>query len=149
MKLPPRRILRLIVQDAIDDRLGFADANRRDEEVRSQTLECVREYRAFQPRLSDDAPALSDADRDLLARACMHARIWREGLVASWQRTGDKATLLEARQDVDRVTRAERALGVQPHWLAGGDLPEGVETVSIFELRQRGTAFRDLTDLVA
>ena len=131
-KLPPRRILRSIVQDAISDREEFDDANHRRE-----PSGIVLRYRAFLPRLADSAPPLGDEDRELLATACRHARIWREGYLDSWKCTGEKAVLLEARQDVDRVTRTEDALGVVRHWMNGGPMPDDVRSVSILELASR------------
>lgn len=132
MKLPPRRVLRSIVEDAISDREEFDD-----EMVRDETKAIIARYREFLPRLADSAPPLSKEDHDLLVTACRHARIWREGYVESWLGTGEKRIILEARQDVDRVTRTEDALGVVRHWLNGGPEPEGMSSITVFELSKR------------
>ena len=131
-KLPPRRTLRSIVQDAISDREEFDDAT-----IATQTSDIIVRYNAFLPRLADDAPPLSPDDINLLASACMHARIWREGYVDSWIATGEKAIILKARQDVDRVTRTEEALGVVRHWSRGGPMPEGMRNVPLTEIMAR------------
>ena len=133
-KLPPRRILRSIVEDAISDREEYEDAHSRE-----KTSDLIRRYKALVPRLADDAPPLSDGDRSLLGTACMHARIWRESYVDSWRHTGEKAIILSARQDVERVTRTEEALGIVRHWTMGGPMPEGVRSVPINELRENAT----------
>lgn len=131
MKMPPRRILRSIVEDAILDREEFDDP-----ECADRTKEFLAMYRTFLPRLSDDGPAMTDADRQTLAYACMHARIWREGYVESWAHTGEKAIILAAKQDVERITRTEESMGVVRHWSRGGPEPEGMRSVSIHELRK-------------
>ena len=130
MSLPPRRVLRSIVQDAILDREEMSD-----DTIRDRTKAIIQAYHDLLPRLADTAPALSEADKDLLATACRHARIWREGLVDSWANTGDKAVILECRQDVERVTRTETALGVVRHFLAGGPDPEGTVSMTIAQIR--------------
>lgn len=134
-KLPPRRILRSIVEDAISDRDEFDDCN-----CRETTSEIIARYKAFLPRLADDAPPLGADDLRLLASACMHARIWREGYVDSWRCTGDKAVILSAKQDVDRVTRTEEALGVVRHWTRGGPMPADVRSVPLTEIMARPIA---------
>lgn len=135
MKLPPRKILRSIVEDAISDREEMQDADPSDE-----TRALIGEYRAFIPRLADDAPPLSEDDKDILVKACHHARIWREGYLDAWINTGDKPIILAARQDIDRVKRTEEALGVIRHWLRGGIRPAGVTHINILELRTRSKA---------
>lgn len=132
MKLPPRRILRSIVQDAISDREEMGD-----DSIREQTAAHIASYRALLPRLADAAPPLTDADRRILVDACRHARIWREGLVDSWRNTGEKAIILGCRQDVDRVTRTQDALGVRRSFLEGGPDPEGIKYVTLQELARR------------
>lgn len=139
MKLPPRSVLRLIVQDAISDRRGM-----RDPACATETAAAIASYLAFQPRLADGAPPLCDDDHNVLAQACMHARIWREGLFYSWANTGDKATILECRQDIARVTRTEDALGVVRHFMNGGPTPKGVRSVTLSELRAGSGAVREL-----
>lgn len=131
-KLPPRRVLRSIVEDAINDREEFDDCA-----CERQTSEIIARYREFLPRLADGAPALGEADLQLMAYACMHARIWREGYLDSWKGTGDKAVILSARQDVERVTRTEEAMGVVRHWTRGGPLPDDVRDVPLTELMKR------------
>lgn len=132
MKLPPRRVLRSIVEDAISDHEEMQDADMRD-----ATKAYIASYRALLPRLADSAPPLTQQDREVLVDACRHARIWREGLVDSWRGTGDKATILSCRQDVDRVTRTQDALGVVRSFLEGGAVPDDMRSVSIFDLMRR------------
>lgn len=132
MKLPPRRILRAIVSDAIDDRVEFDD-----ESVADRTAESIAKFRDILPRLADAAPPLAPSDIDILASACVYARIWREGYLEAWEGTGDKPVILEARQDVDRVTRVEQAIGMERHWLSGGPEPEGMRSVNVMELLKR------------
>ena len=129
-RLPPRRMLRSIVQDAISDREEFDDP-----EFAARTAASIASYRDLMPKLADAAGPLGPDERHTLARACDHARIWREGLVDAWSGTGDKAAILETRQDVERITRTEDALGVTRHWLSGGPEPEGVRTVTLEQLR--------------
>lgn len=129
MKLPPRRILRSIVQDAISDREEMEDFD-----SQAKTMDLIDRYQAFLPRLADDAPPLSSDDRHLLATACMHARIWREGYADAWAGTGDKAVIAKARQRVDRVTRTEAALGVATPFIIGGAEPAGMTTINLSDL---------------
>lgn len=132
MKLPPRRILRSIVQDAISDREEMDD-----DSIRDRTAAHIASYEALLLRLADTAPPLTDADREVLVDACRHARIWREGLVDSWRNTGEKAIILGCRQDVDRVTRTQDALGVRRSFLEGGAAPKGMTYVTLQELARR------------
>lgn len=129
MKLPPRRVLRCIVQDAISDREEMDDATRRQ-----QTSSCIDGYKALIDRLSDGSPALSQSDLLLLGDACRHARIWREGYAEAWQHTGDHAVIQRNRNNVDRITRTENALGITRHFIAGGADPEGMTTISVHDL---------------
>ena len=126
MALPPRRILRSIVSDAISDRETFDDVS-----VAEYTKKTLAEYRAVLKNLAADAPPLSVDDLRVLTNACRHARIWRESLYDAWIHTGEKAILLSARQDIERIDRTEAALGVVHRELEG-------KNISIFELMKRG-----------
>ena len=130
VKLPPRRVLRSIVQDAIDDRQAFDDST-----VAEETARTIEQYRALIVNLDQPGRALDEHDREVLKRACLHARIWREGYLDAWNHTGDKPVILEARQDIDRVTRTEEALGGR-YMTALDRALETAEVVSIFDLRE-------------
>ena len=129
MKLPPRRVLRSIVQDAINDREEMEDP-----EIRDRTLAQLAGYRDFLPRLSDNAPPLSAEDRKLLVTACMHARIWRAGYAEAWAGTGDLAVIQKAKQDVARIDRTEEALGVATPFIVGGKDPAGMTSIDVLSL---------------
>ncbi len=132
MKLPPRRILRSIVSDAISDREDFDDTT-----VAECTRKTLAEYRAMLEKLSANAPPLGEHDMRILINACRHARIWRESYYDAWIHTGDKAVLLSAKQDIERVERTEAALGVVHRELEG-------ESISIFELMKRDKKVNEL-----
>lgn len=127
MKLPPRRILRSIVQDAIEDREAFEDPS-----VAEYTQKTLAEYRRLLEKLGPASPGLSSDDHRILINACRHARIWRESYYDAWAHTGDKAVILATRQDIDRVNRTEAALGVVHREIEG-------EMISIFDLHKRGS----------
>jgi len=105
-KMPPRRILRSIVMDAISDREAFDDPS-----IEEETRKTIEAHRTLLLRLADDQPAMDEDTKDGLALACLHARIWRESYVDSWIHTGEREIILKARQDVERVDRTEKALG--------------------------------------
>ncbi|WP_298847173.1 hypothetical protein [uncultured Salinicola sp.] len=105
-KMPPRRILRSIVMDAISDREAFDDPS-----IEEETRKTIEAHRSLLLRLADDQPAMDGDTKDALALACLHARIWRESYVDSWIHTGEGDIILKARQDVERVDRTEKALG--------------------------------------
>jgi len=128
--MPPRRILRSIVLDAISDRRAMEDP-----EIAEETARIIDAHRRLHDRLADDAPPLDDEARDALALACLHARIWRESYVDSWAHTNEKAIILQARQAVQRIDRTERALGFR--YRLASECLEGCEMVSIDELRSR------------
>lgn len=128
-KLPPRRVLRSIVMDAISDRQGFSDPM-----IDRETASIINAHKALLLQLADDAPMLDDKSRDALALACFHARIWRESYVDSWVHTGEKDIILKARQDVERIDRTERALGFRYRQHADIAL-EGARSVSLNDLR--------------
>ena len=133
-KLPPRRILRSIVEDAISDREGFDDPD-----IAEETARTIEAHRTLLLRLADDAPPLDDEARDALAFACFHARIWRESYVDSWIHTGEKEIILQARQAVERIDRTEKALGLR--YRSTAELLETTaESVTLDELRRRQAA---------
>lgn len=136
MKMPERRILRSIVQDAINDRKEISECHRGG---CRQADDAVARYGRLLTRLQGVAP-MTPEDRDALASACMHARIWREGLVDAWKDTNDKMQKLACRQDLDRVARTEETLGVVRHWTQGGPEPEGMRTITLTELMARTAA---------
>lgn len=129
--LPPRRIIRSIVRDALSDREEMLDSDASTADV-SRAL--IARYSELLPRLEDNAPALLPEDRSTLDRACVHARIWREGLLDAYAGTGDKGMILKCRQDVDRVKRLEAALGVVRTDTSAW------ESVSLSEIRRRAEA---------
>ncbi len=128
MKLPPRRILAGILTDAISDRAGMDDVT-----IADKTRQQIKDYKELQIFLKGNTP-MTNAHRNILANACRHALIWRESYYNAWIDTGDKAVLLEARQDIDRALRTQKALGVTRHWSEGGEIPEGVTSISLFDL---------------
>lgn len=132
--LPKRRVLRSIVQDAISDREEFSDPD-----IAEQTAATIASYHDLLPRLADDAPPLSEADRRILASACGNARIWREGYKDAWVGTGEKRILHDAQIDIDRVTRTEEALGLDT-----SDPLAACGTISIFELMKRPMEMREV-----
>lgn len=133
-KLPNRRILRSIVEDAISDREGFNDPDITDETRRS-----IEAHRTLLRRLADNSPPLDDEAKDALALACFHARIWRESYVDSWAHTGEKEIILQARQAVERIDRTEKALGLR--YRSTAELLETTaESVTLDELRRRHAA---------
>lgn len=132
-KMPPRRNLRSIVYDAIRDREAFDDPT-----VEDETKEQLARYGALMERLANDAPALDEAAKDHLAMACHHARNWRESLLDAWIGTDDRAVILECRQDIDRITRTEKALGMRYRRQADVDA-ETAESISIYDLMERET----------
>lgn len=123
VKLPPRRILRAIVEDAISDRQAIDDENGPAD---------IAAHRALLPKLANTAPPLDDEAKDALAFACLHARLWRESYVESWLGTKDKAVIAQARRDVDKITRTETALGFRYRSKADVFL-ENAESVSLFD----------------
>lgn len=141
-KLPPRALLRSVLNDAISDREEFLDAHSRqhgvapDEETTALialTKAQIARYEDLERRLPDPRP-LTGADEETLATATQHARIWRVGLQDAWRGTGDKANIRACREDVARLEKVEAALGVRPHFTVGGADPEGARMVSIFDL---------------
>jgi len=143
-KLPPRRVLRGVLNDAISDRNEFVDANRprfgQPDAEAAKLIEMTRgqiaRYEELEKRLSDPRP-LTAEDHATLSMSVHHARIWRITLLDSWKGTGDKANLLACRQDIARLEKVEAALGVTPHFTVGGPDPEGSELVDIFEISRR------------
>lgn len=127
-KLPPRRILRSIVMDAISDREGFNDPSIADE-----TAATIRGHKALLERLSDNAPPLDEEAKDSLALACLHARIWRESYVDSWLSTGEKNIILRARQDVHKIDRVEKALGFRYRMQADVEMANA-KTISLADI---------------
>lgn len=141
-KLPPRALLRGVLNDAISDREEFLDAHRprhgqaTDDETAALielTRAQIARYEDLESRLSNPRP-LTAADEETLATATQHARIWRVGLQDAWRDTGDKANIRACREDVERLRKVETALGIRPHFITGGAAPEGARMVSIFEL---------------
>jgi hypothetical protein len=124
-KLPPRRILRGIVCDAIEDRNTFEDPN-----IEDQTNKYLSDYKNLLKCLGDVSPPLSKENKIVLRSACRHARYWRESFKDAYQHTGDKQVLLEAQRDLDWLSKTEAALGVQYRELKG-------DLVSIFDLKNR------------
>ena len=116
-KMPNRRTLRSIVMDAISDREGFDDPTIADETART-----IVNHKALLARLADDAPPMDEETKDALALACLHARIWRESYVEAWQDTGEGEIILKAKQDVERIDRTEKAIGMR--YLRMADMPE-------------------------
>lgn len=143
-KLPERRVLRGVINDAISDREEFVEANtprfgKPDDEAAAliaMTRGQIARYEELERRLSNPKP-LTGADHATLSTAVHHARIWRITLLDSWKGTGDKANILACRQDIARLERVEAALGVTPHFTVGGPDPEGSEMVDIFEISRR------------
>ena len=129
-KMPPRHVLRNIVEDAISDREGLCD-----ETIKDKTQASIASYRELLGTLAKERQALTEADREVLKRACLHARIWRESYLESWLNTGDKQVILEARQDVDRITRTETALGGRYMTALDYALTNSIP-VSIFDLQK-------------
>lgn len=133
-KMPPRHVLRSIVEDAISDREGLCD-----ETIKDETRASIVSYRDLLGTLAKERQALTEADREVLKQACLHARIWRESYLESWLNTGDKQVIHEAGQDVDRITRTEAALGGRYMTALDHALANSVP-VSIFDLR-KGDAY--------
>jgi len=128
--MPPRRILRSIVMDAISDREAFDDPS-----VEEETRETIEAHRALLLRLADDQPAMDGDTKDALALACLHARIWRESYINSWIHTGERDIILKARQDVERVDRTERALGFRYRTMADMIKSRG-KSISLDQIRR-------------
>jgi len=127
-KLPKRRILRVIVHDAIGDREEFKDPSIVDE-----TEETIRKYRALLVSLGDNDPPLTTEMKDTLAQACHHARYWREGFLDAIAHTGDKDLILKTKQEIAQIDRTEVALGVS-YKSAMQIALENAPLVSIFDL---------------
>lgn len=128
--MPPRRILRSIVMDAISDREAFDDPS-----VEEETRETIEAHRALLLRLADDQPAMDGDTKDALALACLHARIWRESYIDSWIHTGERDIILKARQNVERVDRTERALGFRYRTMADMIKSRG-KSISLDQIRR-------------
>ena len=127
MKLPKRRILRRIVQDAIDDRLCFEDP-----EIAQRTQDTLNAYRELLPRLADRAPPLHKQDYEVLKQASIHARYWRESLEDAHAHMDDKALKQDLANDVKQLDRLDDALGIiNPHKALSM-----MTSVSIFDLRK-------------
>lgn len=105
-KMPPRRILRSIVMDAISDREGFDDAP-----IARETAETIEAHQSLLMRLANDTPPLDKSTKKALALACVHARLWRESYVDAWSHTGEKVIILKAKLEVERIDKTESALG--------------------------------------
>lgn len=131
-KLPPRRVLRGVVEDAISDREGFFDPT-----IEEETLQAIADYRSVLPKLSDKAPPLTKETLAIIAKACTHARYWRDSYLDAYAGTNDKPAILAAKQDIERLEKVEEALGVKVHWTMGGTLPEGTRLVSVFDLMKK------------
>lgn len=144
MKLPPRKLLRGVLSDAINDREGFLDANRPrhgepDDKTKAlidKTHEQIAQYKEVEARL-DSPQQLNDRDLNIIAMATHHARIWRSTLVDSWKDTGDKQNIRLCREDMERLKKVERALGLTPHFIVGGPDPKGATMVTVAELMRR------------
>jgi len=128
--MPPRRILRSIVMDAISDREAFDDPS-----VEEETRETIEAHRALLLRLADDQPAMDGDTKDALALACLHARIWRESYIDSWIHTGERDIILKARQNMERVDRTERALGFRYRTMADMIKSRG-KSISLDQIRR-------------
>ena len=63
--MPPRRILRSIVMDAISDREAFDDPS-----IEEETRKTIEAHRSLLLRLADDQPAMDGDTKDALALAC-------------------------------------------------------------------------------
>lgn len=107
MKLPNRRILRGIVEDAISDREEMSD-----DSIAELTAGQIARYRELLPRLVDKAPPLKDEDRKTLAMATQHARIWREGYLYAVSDTKDIEMINNAKREITKLKQLERALNL-------------------------------------
>ena len=129
-KMPPRRVLRSIVEDAISDRAEFTDIEKREE-----TAAQVASYKKLLEHINNYARPLDEEDKEVLALACFHARIWRESYLEAWAGTGEKAIIADCKHDIARIDRVEKALGTRIRF--AHEMTENVKMVSIFELMNR------------
>lgn len=133
VKLPKRIQLRSLVCDAIDDRLAMED-----DSMKAELKALIESYRALKKKLEGPA-VLNEEDKKILARACVHALMWRESYLDAWKHTGETSVINDTKRRIEIVKKTQKALGVTPHWLHGGPLPDGVElvTVTLEDLRKK------------
>jgi hypothetical protein len=133
-KLPNRKVLRGILADAISDREGMNNP-----ETNAETRATISKYRLLQEKLEIPSSIITEKDKDTLALACFHARIWRESYYDAWSGTGEKEILHTIRNDIAKLDRVERSIGRRIRHVYEA-LIENAQCVSINELRQNRPA---------
>lgn len=128
MGLPKRAKLRAIVEDAINDREGFDDPS-----MKQETAATIASYKVLLKSLGNQAGPLNEENKEILRKACFHARIWRESYLESWENTNDKQVINSIKQDIKVIDKTEDALGgkYRNHFQ---EALENSESVSIWDL---------------
>ncbi len=106
-KLPNKKILCSILRDAILDRESFDYA-----EMEEATAAQIASYSALLDGL-EQGSRLKNADKNIMALACFHARLWRESYIGSVNGCLSKEDMKREEKSVLDIGKVEKAIGMR------------------------------------
>ncbi len=121
-KLPNKKILCSILRDAILDRESFDYS-----ELAETTAAQIASYSALLDRL-ERGSRLKNADKDIMALSCFHARLWRESYIDSVNGCLSKEDMKREEKSVLDIGKVEKAIGMR--YTDG--VPSDCDSVNIF-----------------